>query len=126
MIYRLATVTDFPKLVEYINSKNYFMPMDPNLLHGTWVVAADNEKKIRGTIWFFHSGPNAFIDYWSADTGMIAARLGAVAEKLLAGAGVVYVRATIAEKQRGAQRLAGRLGMILSGETYRLVFLRIQ
>lgn len=125
MHYRIATVTDYPKIVEYLNGLDYFMPVDPAAIAGTWLVAVDAIGAVRGTIWFFYSGPNAFIDYWAGTSGMVAARLGALAEKLLAAAGVEYVRATISTHQRGAQRLAGRLGMIISSEDYKLAFRRI-
>lgn len=125
MDYRIATVTDYPKIAEYVNGLEYFMPVDPAAIAGTWLVAVDADGAVRGTIWFFFSGPNAFIDYWAGATGMVAARLGALAEKSLAAVGVQYVRATIAAKQRGAQRLAGRLGMFISGDDYKLAFRRI-
>jgi hypothetical protein len=122
MIIRRANHMDWASIGEFLNLVDYFMPVDPAQLGGEWLLAINNEGSICGTIWFFAGGQNAFIDYWAATSGRVASKLAATLEAVLRVLGVRYVRATISATNEGARRLATGLGMIESGNDYKLVF----
>jgi len=118
--YRLATVSDWVAISEYIHGLDYFMPVDPATLGGHWLIAIDAAGVLHGTIWFFGEAPNAYVDYW-AGSGIVAARLGAMLEKILRVSGVRSVRGVIAQENDPAVRLADALGMFTRSGDYILV-----
>ena len=120
MEYRLATVVDWPAISEYVHGRDYFMPIDPATLGGHWLIAVDAAGVLHGTIWFFGEVPHAYVDYW-AGSHIIAARLGAILEKMLRANGVRSVRGVIKQNNDSAVRLADALGMFTRSGDYLLV-----
>lgn len=121
MDYRPAGLADIPTITEYINEKNYWGPVDAAALGGYWLVAMQGDK-VRGTIWAFASGPNAYIGYWIGETPQIAAKLGALLYHALQMAGVKYVHASIASDNAAAKRMASDLFGMVVMDNYSLAF----
>lgn len=124
MIYRSDIPEDWADISAYLDGHDYFGPIDPADLGGCWVIAVDEDSRIRGTIWFFRYGRNAYVDYWAADTGQIAAGLGARLGFALTESGVKHVRANIVSHNQPAKRLANALGMNLV-DGYSLAYMRL-
>lgn len=106
MIYRAATEEDWPKIAQFLADTKYFLPVDPSTLGGQWLLAINDSNKVQGTLWYFHMKPHAFIDYWAASSSRVAAKLGIVSACALKTLGVIHVRATIADDNKDAMRLA--------------------
>ncbi len=123
MIYRFALVADFPAIADYVHSRDYFMPIDPSTLGGTWLLA-EKDGIVQGVIWFFAGGGNAYIDYWAANSARVAARLAICAESTMREMGVKHVRGMIGAQNLAARRLADGLGMVSGGE-YTLAYKRM-
>jgi len=121
MDYRPAIHADWAAIGEYIASKDYFMPIDPAQLGGSWLLAIQ-DNKIRGTIWTFTAQGNAFIDYWTADTPQIAAHLGAFMYHNLQLNGIKYVRAMIKTDNLVAQRMATKIFGMGIVDNYSMAF----
>jgi hypothetical protein len=119
--YRYGIVTDWPAIAQYVNGKEYFMTVDPTLLGGQWVIAIDDAGVIHGTIWAFHRAPNAYLDYWTADNGRIAAKLGVAMRAVLRNCGITSVRATVGVNNPAARRLAQGLGMLSGDNQYHII-----
>ncbi len=123
MHIRRAMTLDWPAIVEFLNKQDYFMPVNPATLGGEWFIAVDAADRVRGTIWFFAAGQNAYIDYWAATSAKTASNLAAVLDAVLKVAGVKYARAVIASTNTNARRLATEgFGMVESDADYKLVF----
>lgn len=110
MNYRVGTVEDWPKIVQFLNDLEYFMPVDPGDIGGRWFIA-EQDGEIKATLWFFGDPPNAYIDYFAASSPMVAARLMAQTEAVLKAHGIRYVRATVPKDNRAMARLANYFGM---------------
>lgn len=122
MVYRVADISDLPAIQEFVAKQEYFLPVEPCTLGGTWLVAVNDQGEIRGTLWFFHQAPHAYVDYW-AGSGMIAAKLGMLLQNACKMLGIEYVRGVIADKNDVASRMAKELfEMSEGGDTYHLVF----
>jgi hypothetical protein len=122
--YRLANISDYPAIADYVHKLDYFMPVDPSTLGGLWLVA-EQDGVIVGTMWFFVGLGNAYVDYWAGDTAFIAARLGALTQEVLAQMGAKHVRGMIGALNVRAQRLAMGLGMVSTQEQYALAYKRL-
>ena len=123
MIYRFGLLDDYPAIADYVHSRDYFMPIDPSTLGGTWVIA-ESDGVIQGVIWFFAGAGNAYIDYWAANSAMVAARLAICAESTMRAAGIKHVRGMIGADNPRAQRLAFGMGMT-SGGAYTMAYKRL-
>ena len=123
MIYRLASVTDWPAIAEYVNGRDYFMPVDLSTLGGHWAAAFDDVGAVHGTLWFFGEAPNAYVGYWAAETGLVAAKLGSFLATICKSTGIQYVRGEVSCTNNPARRMATELfDMIESEHDYKVVF----
>ena len=98
--YKLATPEDWVKIVKFIDDNGYFYVIDPTTLGGHWAIAT-KDGEIKATVWFFHEGPNAYVDYWVG--GKISSiTLLLFISKLFMDNGVRYVRGSIYGKNMSA------------------------
>ena len=125
MVYRLAEPAELPAISYYLtNYVEYYGPIDAEKVGGHWLIALDDEGNVRGTLWEFHGGRNAYVDYWAADMPLVAATLGAMMEIRLKVLGAETVWSVIMGNNKPARRLAEWLGMAPS-DGYALATKRI-
>jgi hypothetical protein len=110
MNYRVGTVEDWPKIVQFLIDTDYFIPVDPGDIGGRWFIA-EQDGEIKATLWSFGNPPNAYIDYFASSSPMVAARLIAQTQAVLKAHGIRFVRATIPKDNLPMVRLANWFGM---------------
>ena len=121
MNYRAAEPADFPEIVEFLDTKQYFCPVNPDSIGGHWVVA-EQDGKIRGTVWYFAEPPNCYVDYWAADGPRVATRL---LQCLYAGcvtSGLPRIHGMIASDNKQALRFATEGFGVLAAAPYHRIY----
>jgi len=117
MDYRLATPLDWPAILAFWHERgSIFPPQDPSTLGGHWLIAVTEDGAVHGTLWYFAEPPHAFVDFWGANGGRTAARLGAIFEqRVMREQGIRYAHGLIFSENHSARRLANGLGMVSAG-----------
>lgn len=117
MNYRVGTVEDWPKIVQFLLDTNYFLPVNPGDIGGRWFIA-EKDGEIYATIWSFGDPPNAYLDYLaikpSDGLSRVGARLIAQTQAVLKAHGIRRVHANISEKNIPTAKLANYFGMKLA------------
>lgn len=126
MIYRFGSHADWVHIAEYVNAKGYFVTLKPQDIGGVWLLAVDKGGKIKGTLWYFTQPPQAYIDYWTAESPIVAKKLGQFAETAFKIERVEYVRGMVAGHNTAAIRMAvGHFGMQADTTPYYVVYKEI-
>jgi len=125
MDYRYATLLDFPALTEFINSTEYFNPMNPLELGGHWIIAI-KDGEVHGTVWFFGAPPHMYVDYWAASHPRIAIKLMNCLETQCKASGFRYVHGIIASDNDDALRLMTEAHGALAAGSYHRVYKEIE
>jgi len=122
MDYRTATEADFPQIVHFINELDYFFPIDPYRLGGTWLIAMDNDK-VHGTVWTMvgKDAPHAYCDYWAALSPMVALKLLGYLSIYCEAQHVKYIHGMVWDKNLPAQRLLTNVGCVMAGPYTRVL-----
>lgn len=109
ILYRKGTPEDWSGIATYLRDTEYFLPVDVEALGGTWFLA-EQGGKLKATLWFFGETPHAYIDYFAASSPVVARRIMAKTQAMLAAHGVRYIRATVPLENRPMLRLANAFG----------------
>lgn len=119
MRLHVATDTDFNAIDSYINDKNIFSLVKSKSIGGTWLIATDGP--VRGCVWFFTDGVNAYIDYFVSDYAKTAYNLFVLLMAMLKTAGVSRIMGNISSTNWKVQKMAFRLGFAVEGD-YKLIY----